>query len=589
MTGAPRVMIDSRAREAMIRAAAQALPVETGGILLGYRSGKEIVVTDLLVVPNPSATPQRYTRDDVRANELLIEWFAGHPEDPLTGYVGEWHSHTGIGPASGLDLKSAAATARRARGPIALLVCAPKPLLWLDAFVLRKARFRRVSAQRVSLEVQDEPVDIQDALPEGAVRSDGPVFISYRQSDGWERATQIEHLLRAAGLVLWRDRNDLRAGNTRDRLDEALTGGLSGAVLVVTEDIKHSDIVRNNELPRLLQLDERPEFSLCIANEVPNPNDVDRPDYHAPDRLLARSDAVLSDKKQSNSRTEAGRLEIVRDLLMHRIELRRHSIRERGGVLTVLTQTRPETFAGDAAADADLHVRLRPADRGRLPSAAGLADLKQTLPLVADAVFTAGVRVVRLSGGMHLSVALAIGAALPETRLGSIEVVDSRENIWSSEAGASDPKIHVTTLVPVETIRPPKEGTRARIATFVTLTPNADEAAFRRLLAEAPRGFSSAVRIAVEPGTLLDAAEAARIAADVAGHIKRLSAEQDRAEVHLAFQGPYGIAVLVGRLLNTLRLVAYEWDDEEERGPAYHPVVTLSPGVVGGPITGVLV
>jgi hypothetical protein len=48
------------------------------------------------------------------------------------------------------------------------------------------------------------------------------------------------------------------------------------------------------------------------------------------------------------------------------------------------------------------------------------------------------------------------------------------------------------------------------------------------------------------------------------------------------------MAVLVGRLLNTLRVVVYEWEDDEVLGPAYHPVLALNPGIVAGPITQVL-
>ena len=57
-----------------------------------------------------------------------------------------------------------------------------------------------------------------------------------------------------------------------------------------------------------------------------------------------------------------------------------------------------------------------------------------------------------------------------------------------------------------------------------------------------------------------------------------------RAEVHLAFHGPYTMAVLVGRYLNTLRTVVYEWDGNKKDEPRYKPVLILEPGVTGGPI-----
>lgn len=156
MSQPPRVVLHSTAREAMIRAATAALPVETGGILLGYREGGDIVVTNLIVVPYLSATSRRYTRDDVEANALLENWFTSHTEDPLTGYVGEWHSHTGPGAASGLDLNSARATARKAKAAIALAVCTLGPLIELDAFVLRRGRLRRVLAEQATIEVRRE-------------------------------------------------------------------------------------------------------------------------------------------------------------------------------------------------------------------------------------------------------------------------------------------------------------------------------------------------------------------------------------------------------------------------------------------------
>lgn len=48
------------------------------------------------------------------------------------------------------------------------------------------------------------------------------------------------------------------------------------------------------------------------------------------------------------------------------------------------------------------------------------------------------------------------------------------------------------------------------------------------------------------------------------------------------------MAVLIGRYLNTIRTVIYEWEILEGVGPTYTPVLTLELGVAGGPITRVL-
>ena len=82
--------------------------------------------------------------------------------------------------------------------------------------------------------------------------------------------------------------------------------------------------------------------------------------------------------------------------------------------------------------------------------------------------------------------------------------------------------------------------------------------------------------------------ELTNLVSEYAQQIKRLSASQGRAEVHLAFHGPYTIAVLIGRYLNTMRTTVYEWDGNMNGSPRYQPVITLEPGVTGGPITEVL-
>jgi hypothetical protein len=88
--------------------------------------------------------------------------------------------------------------------------------------------------------------------------------------------------------------------------------------------------------------------------------------------------------------------------------------------------------------------------------------------------------------------------------------------------------------------------------------------------------------------TKIDAREGGRLSSSIAQHIEQLAAESGRAEIHLAFHGPYTMALLIGRHLNTLRTVAYEWEDDADNGPKYHPTLVLDPGRAGGPIAEVL-
>lgn len=568
---------------------AKRLPLEAGGVLLGYREDANVVVTHALVVDGHGAATNRYVRDEVSANMLLAEFLAQRADDDPTGYIGEWHSHPAPSGPSPIDVAAMRATARTSDGPVALLVHAPGGAEPFFGLIARRQRLGCTTVRKATVVLPPSRFEPLGPLPDGAVRGDGPVFISYRQSDGTPQAEFLEDLLRAAGLVVWRDRTDLRPGTTTERLEQALTQGLSAGVLVVTPEIVDSDIVRERELPRLLQLDDDPRFSLCIANTVARAGSDSKCDYDAPDRLLRLAPArTLADKKQTNALDPSSEVEIVRDLLMHRIEQRKPVIRKEGRALTVRVQSRPAPFAIDADKE-DLHIRIKSASDGRLPSRAGLKLLKTTLPLTSDAVYAAGAKCVRVSGGVHLSVGLALGAALPETKIGNVVVLDARDQSWMSTVSEDDPRSSDLAAETFQLERVQAPEVRDRVAIFVSLTPEPDRTAFERLVGDSTEGFAAAKVISVTGADRIDPREAARLSASVARQIKRLSASRGRAEMHLAFHGPYTMAVLIGRYLNTLRTVVYEWDGDITGGPSYKPVIVLEPGVNGGPITDVLV
>lgn len=573
------------AQETIASAAAKSLPLETGGVLLGYLDNNSVIVTHALIVDGEGATSNRYVRNDIRANQLLAEFLDQRSTDDPTGYIGEWHTHPTPSTPSSMDIAAIREIAKVGAGPVALLVHAGNGTDPFIGLVARRRRFGRVTTAGARVTVPKSRFPSLGPLPDSAVRGDGPVFVSYRQSDGTSQAESLENLLRAAGLVVWRDRTDLRPGTTTDRLEHALTEGLSAAVLVVTQEIVDSEIVRERELPRLLQLDLDPAFSLCVANTIPRSKGEPKCDYDAPDRLLRLgAERTLADKKQANMLSPFGEIEIVRDLLMHRVEQRRHEIRCEDRPFTIRLQTRPAPFAFDADND-DLHIRVNASDFGRLPSRYGLDLLQRTLPITSDAIYAAGAKAMRISGGGHLSIALALGAALPETKFGRIEVLDLHGEVWSSDSPDIDPEISTVEVEIVHSEHAQEFSTSARVAIFVNLTAQADRRAFEYLVSSSNEIFAATAIIAINTVDQIDPRESARLSADIARQIKSVAAIHGRAEVHLAFYGPYTLAVLIGRYLNTLRTVVYEWDNPLDESPRYTPSLTLEPGVSNGPIT----
>jgi integrative and conjugative element protein (TIGR02256 family) len=572
-----RIDLLATARRTIVKAGRRALPRETGGILIGHRDGQNVVITRAVEVPSPVATRSSYRLDHDLAETALSRVRSGMPHDSLAGYVGEWHTHpASVGPSL-IDRWSIASAARKASGQIALVVCHPAspPQFWGVLPVAQRGVTLRLSSVNSTMDEIDFKLG---PLPAGAVSTSGPVFVSYRHEDGASRARQLERLFRAAGLVVWRDKSDLRAGTTDDRLEVALTNGLSAATLVVTPAIAESVVIKERELPRLLQLDEDPHFSLTIANEVAGL--LGRTDFHAPDRLLGLApEQILYDKKQSNSRTKPGRLEIVRDLITHRLDIRRDDIQARGGKVDVMIQTRPEPSAMDSDFGADIHIRTDPPPHNqKLPTRASLQALQQTLPITSDAAHSTGAQTISVRGGAHLSVALAIGAAFPETKFATMEVVDRMGEVWNSRPTGNSPTVIETELQLPSTT----DGAPAAIA--VSLTANPDTTAFERLLTNGT--FAAAFRLDLAEMKPLQSSEAGALVADLADRIKRIAREQGGSQIHLGFQGPFTTAVLLGRLLNTVRTVVYEWDDTVSP-PIYRAALTLALGYANSPIVAV--
>lgn len=103
-------------------AATAALPNETGGILLGYRSVDGVRVAGAIEVPDPRATPTSYRRRHRTAAKLLSAALGRQAPRSPVGYVGEWHSHPAPQPPSTEDISAIAATAAAASDDIVLVV-----------------------------------------------------------------------------------------------------------------------------------------------------------------------------------------------------------------------------------------------------------------------------------------------------------------------------------------------------------------------------------------------------------------------------------------------------------------------------------
>jgi hypothetical protein len=418
----------------------------------------------------------------------------------------------------------------------------------------------------------------------------GPVFVSYRHRDAAETAAEAAWLLRAAGVPVWHDQSDLPPGDTNERLSQALAGGLSGGLLLVTPDIALSSVVRTIEVPKLLALEKDPVFVFAVGNTIRLPDD--RLDYGAPDSLLGMPRGTLGRLKQHGADSRDGLAKIAREIVLHRVaRLAGAGASADPSVLHVSVQTRAVPHANDMDG-ADLSIRLRPATAGRLPSGDGLLDLKQALPLLPEAVSIRAPRTVRVSGGAHPTVGFALGSALPSTLVRAVEVEGTDGAVWQtgtvSSPAAAAPLTHVEGQGAGE-VEP--TGTAKLVLAYVDLLPDLSNAAYTRLLTERP-DFDAWLHVRPTAEGPLDPATAGPLVTEVASRLRRLSQEHDNADLHLALRAPFPVAVLLGRLLNTMRVTAYEWDHapggDTDARPRYVPALAVAATTANGPISAVL-
>ena len=415
----------------------------------------------------------------------------------------------------------------------------------------------------------------------GPVDPAGPIFISHRSTDGTEPAVALARLLRASGLPVWLDQDDLPPGDIATRLTAVLDHGLSGAVLVVTPDVGASTVIRNLELPKLLELAKDPDFTFAILTEVPDPAYPTSFDRHAPATLLdpmaSRPELHAKPGIKQYSRIDLTAADLGRLFARARLSaLRRGRDSE---PLTIDVQTR--TLASAYGSRADLVFRTAPPPKGRrVPEREVWEDLQRLLEWLADVVGTVHPPEIRLTGGAHLSIGVAIGAGIPEPTGIPLDIETTDGVVRQARH-----RLTWRERLPVIGVRPRRRriarGTGRPIAVLVDVAQSEGAATFVEWAALNPTRFSTATTLARRGR--LDPRSAAIVAAAVADAIRSEARRRRTSEVLLFVRSPWPVAVLVGASLSTLTVRLSEWDNSGGT-PAYVDVATVRPGVGGSPI-----
>ena len=373
-------------------------------------------------------------------------------------------------------------------------------------------------------------------------------------------------------------------GDTESRLTEALGSGLSGATLLVTPEIRCSRIVREIELPKLLELETNTDFTLSVMSLIEHK--TGKLDYDAPDRLLAQPLGTLKRLNQTPARTSSQKAAAAHAHCRRRMQAIKEDVKAAGGMITLDVQTRVAPSA--AQGDADLILRLRPPVGGkRLPHRQGLKALQLFLAGLPQLLQDAGARHTRLSGGAHLSAAYALGAALPTTLFGRTEAIDTQDRVWTLNGNAPAPGVsnRLLNVKMVSTSYAPL----GEILVYLDLRSPTSNAAFDELVAKKGALFASAFHVRSIRDGNLNPEDAEAIIGEASQFIRERAAQFQTTTVHLLLRCPWQVAFFLGRTLNTIRAQLYEWDDgSEDSGNStkqrYVPSLVVSSGTGGSPI-----
>lgn len=97
------------------------LPNESGGLLIGFRAGKNICIEHIVEVDGPRG-PAHYVLREAEREKALDGWRRRHPSNTLSGYVGTWHSHPGPAGPSRRDWLTFGYRSARTKDPIGMIV-----------------------------------------------------------------------------------------------------------------------------------------------------------------------------------------------------------------------------------------------------------------------------------------------------------------------------------------------------------------------------------------------------------------------------------------------------------------------------------
>jgi hypothetical protein len=397
----------------------------------------------------------------------------------------------------------------------------------------------------------------------------GDVFLSYRHSQK-HIAVELDQRLREHGIPVWRDERKIGPNPLESQIEAVLeSGDISGALLLVSEDIVDSSTIVNVELPGVHSLHDANDdffvFVLCcsgisasqakeILGTINTLNDFSEWYFHS----LNQGD--------SDSPNYDG---IVENVLEKRLNsILQHSGDTGTGVCSIHShESREQTTESWFHADLSHHFDTR------LPNQeVWNARIQPTITRLMDQLARkAEDRRIDFTGQAHLPIAFAIGTQFPTTR--------GIHATWTQQ----DPNFDVTTWDGTLSL----EDSGTTVDSQLKDSENTDLAVLLSLADEVRTevgnttgnlpDFHTLVEITRgEFGTIMTPDQVVYIATTFRETVRdELNARPNLDTIHVFQSAPVGLAFLLGQQTNTLpRIQTYALADTQ-RPRKYEPAISI--------------
>lgn len=365
---------------------------------------------------------------------------------------------------------------------------------------------------------------------------------------------ELVETLHCHGVPTWQDVNDLDEVPTEDRIRDVISHpGTSGALLWLSPELIDSEMIRRVEVPELMRraLNDDDFFLVPVLVGGLNYSDLGQLFAGIP---FADGLGNWNVYKLTNS-GPSSLVPICRRVLARRITMcHRHLAAGEPMNMSFGTRAAPPENGFDLVVDWSTRLLPRPA------SAETWGDLDSTLVEIASAVRRyAPRREVVASGLSSMPGAISLGAAFPTVAGPDIswdQRTDGRHVRWSLSGDRTAPSFELQARA-LET-----GATDLAVSVAVTADVSAAIAASYSVLPPF-RAIIEARPLDVSPSSdlVLSSAEGERLARAVIAKMREVRTTYGASgTVHLFIAGPLGLAILIGRMLNTFAEVAtYEF------------------------------